>query len=133
MLEVGSAFRVLTFRNYTLVNPQVGSPRGLGVRHASSHTGTFGKRITSSNIATFGRRIASSDAVPFSLLISNSPSVLFLNLLPLAITTLKKKPLVTVVLILKNYTISNNKEKIKSTTMEEGDNIAAVTFFVTKP
>jgi hypothetical protein len=36
-------------------------------------------------------------------------------------------------LILKNYTISNNKEKIKSTTMEEGDNIAAVTFFAAKP
>jgi hypothetical protein len=36
-------------------------------------------------------------------------------------------------LILKNYTISNNKEKIKSTTIEEGDNIAAVTFFVAKP
>jgi len=33
MLEVGSAFRVPTFRNYTLVNPQVGSPRDLGVRH----------------------------------------------------------------------------------------------------
>jgi hypothetical protein len=36
-------------------------------------------------------------------------------------------------LILKNYTISNNKEKIKSTTMEEGDNIAVVTFFAAKP
>jgi hypothetical protein len=33
VLEVGSAFRVLTFRNYTLVNLQVGSPRDLGVRH----------------------------------------------------------------------------------------------------
>jgi hypothetical protein len=31
-LEAGSAFRVPTFRNYTLVNPQVGSPRDLGVR-----------------------------------------------------------------------------------------------------
>jgi len=51
----------------------------------------------------------------------------------LAITTLKKNPLVTIMLILKNYTISNNKEKIKSTTMEEGDNIAVVTFFATKP
>ncbi len=37
MLEVGSAFRVPTFRNYTLVNPQVGSPRDLGVRHHLSH------------------------------------------------------------------------------------------------
>jgi hypothetical protein len=36
-------------------------------------------------------------------------------------------------LILRNYTISNNKEKIKSTTIEEGDDIVAVTFFVTKP
>ncbi len=33
VLEVESAFRVPTFRNYTLVNPQVGSPRDLGVRH----------------------------------------------------------------------------------------------------
>ncbi len=33
MLEVGSAFRVPTFRNYTLVNPQVGSPWDLGMRH----------------------------------------------------------------------------------------------------
>ncbi len=32
VLEVGSAFRVPTFRNYVLVNPQVGSPRDLGVR-----------------------------------------------------------------------------------------------------
>jgi len=32
-LEAGSAFRVPTFRNYILVNPQVGSPRDLGVRH----------------------------------------------------------------------------------------------------
>jgi hypothetical protein len=32
-LEAESAFRVPTFRNYTLVNPQVGSPRDLGVRH----------------------------------------------------------------------------------------------------
>jgi hypothetical protein len=31
-LEVGSAFRIATFRNYTLVNPQVGSPQDLGVR-----------------------------------------------------------------------------------------------------
>ncbi len=31
-LEAGSAFRVPTFRNYILVNPQVGSPRDLGVR-----------------------------------------------------------------------------------------------------
>jgi len=36
-------------------------------------------------------------------------------------------------LILKYYTISNNKEKIKSTTIEKGDNIAAVTFFAAKP
>jgi len=36
-------------------------------------------------------------------------------------------------LILRNYTISNNKEKIKSTTIEEGDDIAAVTFFAAKP
>jgi hypothetical protein len=34
VLEVGSAFRVPTFRNYTLVNPQVGSPRDLGVRQS---------------------------------------------------------------------------------------------------
>jgi hypothetical protein len=33
VLEVGSAFRIPTFRNYTLVNPQMGSPRDLGVRH----------------------------------------------------------------------------------------------------
>jgi hypothetical protein len=33
-LEAGSAFRVPTFRNYTLVNPQVGSPRDLGVRQS---------------------------------------------------------------------------------------------------
>jgi len=36
-------------------------------------------------------------------------------------------------LILKNYTISSNKEKIKSTTIEEGDNITTVTFFAAKP
>ncbi len=36
-------------------------------------------------------------------------------------------------LILKNYTISNNKEKIKSATIEEGDDIVAITFFATKP
>jgi hypothetical protein len=36
VLEVGNAFRVPTFRNYTLVNPQVGSPRDLGVRHHNS-------------------------------------------------------------------------------------------------
>jgi hypothetical protein len=36
VLEVGSAFRVPTFRNYNLVNPQVGSPRDLGVRHLVS-------------------------------------------------------------------------------------------------
>jgi hypothetical protein len=36
-------------------------------------------------------------------------------------------------LIVKNYTISNNKEKIKSATIEEGDDIVAVTFFVAKP
>jgi hypothetical protein len=35
-LEAGSAFRVPTFRNYTLVNPQVGSPRDLGVRQEGS-------------------------------------------------------------------------------------------------
>jgi hypothetical protein len=69
----------------------------------------------------------------FSLLISNSPPALFLNLLPLAITTLKKKPPVIIMLILKNYTISDNKEKIKFATIEEGDDIAAVTFFVAKP
>jgi hypothetical protein len=33
VLKVGSAVRVPIFRNYTLVNPQVGSPRDLGVRH----------------------------------------------------------------------------------------------------
>jgi hypothetical protein len=36
-------------------------------------------------------------------------------------------------LILRNYTISNNKEKIKSATIDEGDDIAVVTFFATKP
>ncbi len=36
-------------------------------------------------------------------------------------------------LILNNYTISSNKEKIKSATIEAGDDIAAVTFFVAKP
>jgi hypothetical protein len=36
-------------------------------------------------------------------------------------------------LIIRNYTISNNKEKIKSTTIEEGDDIAAITFFAAKP
>jgi len=36
-------------------------------------------------------------------------------------------------LILKNYTISNNKEKIKFATIEEGDDIAAITFFAAKP
>jgi hypothetical protein len=36
-------------------------------------------------------------------------------------------------LILRNYTISNNKEKIKSATIKEGDDIAAITFFVAKP
>jgi hypothetical protein len=36
-------------------------------------------------------------------------------------------------LILKNYTISNNKEKIISPTIDEGDDIAVITFFATKP
>ncbi len=36
-------------------------------------------------------------------------------------------------LILRNYTINNNKEKIISATIKEGDDIAAVTFFATKP
>jgi hypothetical protein len=36
-------------------------------------------------------------------------------------------------LILKNYTIRNNKEKIISATIKEGDDIAAVTFFAAKP
>jgi hypothetical protein len=36
-------------------------------------------------------------------------------------------------LILRNYTINNNKEKIKFATIEEGDDIAAVTFFTVKP
>jgi hypothetical protein len=36
-------------------------------------------------------------------------------------------------LILRNYTISNNKEKIKSATIKEGDDIAADTFFAAKP
>jgi len=36
-------------------------------------------------------------------------------------------------LILRNYIISNNKEKIKSATIEEGDDIVAVTFFIAKP
>jgi hypothetical protein len=35
-LEARSAFRVSTFRNYTLVNPQVGSPWDLGVRQQCS-------------------------------------------------------------------------------------------------
>jgi hypothetical protein len=35
-LEAGSAFRVPTFRNYALVNPRVGSPRDLGMRHMVS-------------------------------------------------------------------------------------------------
>jgi len=104
-----------------------------GRRIASSNTVTSGRKIVSSDTTTFGRRIASSDAVPFSLLISNSPPVFFLKLLPLAITTLKKKPPITVMLILKNYTISSNKEKIKSTTIEEGDDITTVTFFAAKP
>ncbi len=78
---------------------------------ASSDTTRFGKRIASSDTTTFGRRFASSDAVPVSFLISNSPLALFLNLLPLAITTLKKKPLVIIMLILRKYTISKKKEK----------------------
>jgi hypothetical protein len=44
-LEAGSAFRVPTFRNYTLVNPQVGSPRDLGVRQIIS-IGLFQTRKT---------------------------------------------------------------------------------------
>ncbi len=36
-------------------------------------------------------------------------------------------------LILRNYIISNNKEKIISATIEEGDDIVAVTFFAAKP
>ncbi len=36
-------------------------------------------------------------------------------------------------LILKNYIITSNKENIISATIEEGDNIAALTFFVAKP
>jgi hypothetical protein len=36
-------------------------------------------------------------------------------------------------LILRNYTISNNKEKIISVTIEEGDDIVVVTFFAAKP
>ncbi len=36
-------------------------------------------------------------------------------------------------LILRNYIISNNKEKIISATIEEGDDIAAVIFFAAKP
>jgi hypothetical protein len=51
----------------------------------------------------------------------------------LAITTLKKKPPITIMLILKNYTISNNKEKIIFATIEEGDDIATVNFFAAKP
>jgi hypothetical protein len=38
-LEAGSAFRVPTFRNYTLVNPQGGSPRDLGVRQLTKLEG----------------------------------------------------------------------------------------------
>jgi hypothetical protein len=37
VLEVGSAFPVPTFYNYTLVNPQVGSPRDLGVCQITTH------------------------------------------------------------------------------------------------
>jgi hypothetical protein len=33
VLEVGNALPSPSFRNYTLVNPQVGSPQDLGVRH----------------------------------------------------------------------------------------------------
>jgi len=36
-------------------------------------------------------------------------------------------------LILRNYTISNNKEKLISVTIVEGDDIVVVTFFVAKP
>jgi len=36
-------------------------------------------------------------------------------------------------LILRNYIISNNKEKIKSATIEEGDDIHVVAFFAAKP
>jgi hypothetical protein len=36
-------------------------------------------------------------------------------------------------LIIKNYTISNNREKIISATIEEGDDIVAITFFAAKP
>jgi hypothetical protein len=38
LFRVGSRERLLSpsFRNYTLVNPQVGSPRDLGVRHMVS-------------------------------------------------------------------------------------------------
>jgi hypothetical protein len=98
-----------------------------------SNTTTVGKRIASSHTATFGRKIASFDALSFSLFISNSPLALFLNHFPFAITTLKKKPPIIVMLILKNYTIINNKEKIKSATIEEGDDIDVVTFFTAKP
>ncbi len=55
----------------------------------------------------------SSDAVPFSLLISNSPPTLFLNLLPLAITTLKKKPPITIMLILKKLHHKQHQRKNK--------------------
>jgi hypothetical protein len=41
-LEAGSTFRVPTFRNYTLVNPQVSSPRDLGVRHNCTCTPYMG-------------------------------------------------------------------------------------------
>jgi hypothetical protein len=36
-------------------------------------------------------------------------------------------------LILRNYTISNNKEKIKFATIKEGDDIVAVPFIAAKP
>jgi hypothetical protein len=49
VLEVGSAFRVPTFRNYTLVNPQVGSPRDLGVRQRE-----IGKGVMSSSLGLKG-------------------------------------------------------------------------------
>jgi len=100
---------------------------------ASSDTATFGRRIASFDTTTFGRRFASSDTVPFSLFISNSPQAFFLNLLPLAIITLKKEPPVILMLILRNYIISMFEEKIISATIEEGDDIVAVTFFAAKP
>jgi len=45
-LEAGSALPSPSFRNYTLVNPQVGSPRDLGVRQIDDVTEQTTKKAT---------------------------------------------------------------------------------------